>query len=375
MASASKRRRIAWTDVAIGAAVSALVMLAFFLQWGDGLELKLYDVREKMQAEKQVGKDVVYIGIDDRSLQEIGSWPWPRSIMAAMVDKLSKANAKVIGLDVLYANPELNPGLVELQKLEKEFSGKKGADEFIFALQDSEHNLDDDQALASSLANAKNVVLPMVFVLSQSMANNTKAVPPEIGQNFLANLKSSGPITAASDFIPPYEPFAKEVKAIGHVNLGDSPDSVRRYYPLVVDYNGKLFPSFALQMLLAYYNLTSSDYSFNPGRDLTLGRAHIPIDDQGRMLIPYYKREQLPRFYFSDVLSGRVPIETFQDINSNNKMDTTWFGIPLEPFGFSRDARPHFSKPRFAEVKFALVPGTNMQTLHLQNSISLIAAK
>ncbi len=72
---------------------------------------------------------------------------------------------------------------------------------------------------------------------------------------------------------------------------------------------------------------------------------------------------------------GVYAIETFQDINSNNKMDTSWLGFPLEPFGFSRDAQPHFSKPSFAKVKFELVAGMNVQTLHLQNSISLIAAK
>ncbi|HET7086885.1 MAG TPA: DUF2141 domain-containing protein [Rhizomicrobium sp.] len=77
----------------------------------------------------------------------------------------------------------------------------------------------------------------------------------------------------------------------------------------------------------------------------------------------------------NNVPPGVYAIETFQDLNSNNKMDTSWFGFPLEPFGFSRDARPHFSKPRFAAVKFEVVPGMNVQTLHLQNSISLIAEK
>jgi uncharacterized protein (DUF2141 family) len=77
----------------------------------------------------------------------------------------------------------------------------------------------------------------------------------------------------------------------------------------------------------------------------------------------------------SDIPPGTYAIETFQDINSNNRMDTSWFGIPLEPFGFSRDARPRFSKPRFAQVKIKLSPGMNEQVLHLQNSISLIAAK
>jgi len=76
-----------------------------------------------------------------------------------------------------------------------------------------------------------------------------------------------------------------------------------------------------------------------------------------------------------NVPPGAYAIETFQDVNANNKMDTSWLGFPLEPFGFSRDAQPHFSKPSFAKVKFEVVPGLNVQTLHLQNSISLIAAK
>ena len=73
----------------------------------------------------------------------------------------------------------------------------------------------------------------------------------------------------------------------------------------------------------------------------------------------------------TNLAPGIYAIETFQDINSNNKMDTSWFGFPQEPFGFSRDAQPHLSKPRFSAVKFEVVPGLNVQTLHLQNSISL----
>ena len=75
----------------------------------------------------------------------------------------------------------------------------------------------------------------------------------------------------------------------------------------------------------------------------------------------------------NNLAPGTYAIQAYQDINSNDKMDTSWFGIPQEPFGFSRDAQPRLSKPRFSAVKFEVVPGANVQTLHLQNSISLIA--
>jgi uncharacterized protein (DUF2141 family) len=77
----------------------------------------------------------------------------------------------------------------------------------------------------------------------------------------------------------------------------------------------------------------------------------------------------------TNIPPGTYAIETFQDINSNNKMDTSWIGIPLEPFGFSRDAKPHLSKPGFGKVKFEVAVGMNAQTLHLQNSVSLVASE
>jgi uncharacterized protein (DUF2141 family) len=53
-------------------------------------------------------------------------------------------------------------------------------------------------------------------------------------------------------------------------------------------------------------------------------------------------------------------------VNANDKMDTSWLGLPLEPFGFSMDATPFLSKPSFDAVKFTLAAGDNSQVIHLQ---------
>lgn len=65
---------------------------------------------------------------------------------------------------------------------------------------------------------------------------------------------------------------------------------------------------------------------------------------------------------------GVYAVQTFQDVNANGKMDTSWVGLPLEPFGFSHDAVPFLSKPSFNAVKFTLARGDNILTIHLQNS-------
>jgi len=68
-----------------------------------------------------------------------------------------------------------------------------------------------------------------------------------------------------------------------------------------------------------------------------------------------------------NIRPGVYAIEAYQDVNGNDKMDTTWLGLPLEPYGFSRDAEPFLSKPSFSRVRFTLHAGEQSQTLHLQN--------
>ncbi len=65
---------------------------------------------------------------------------------------------------------------------------------------------------------------------------------------------------------------------------------------------------------------------------------------------------------------GTYAIQAYQDRNGNGKMDSSWLGLPLEPYGFSRDATPRLSKPGFDRVKFAVTAGANSQTFSLQNT-------
>ena len=72
------------------------------------------------------------------------------------------------------------------------------------------------------------------------------------------------------------------------------------------------------------------------------------------------------------IAPGTYAIETFQDLNANGEMDMTWLGFPEEPFGFSRDVRPHMRKPSFNQVAFTVTPGENVQVIHLQTSVSIL---
>ena len=68
----------------------------------------------------------------------------------------------------------------------------------------------------------------------------------------------------------------------------------------------------------------------------------------------------------SDVKPGVYGIKMFQDVNRNGKFDQNFIGLPLERYGFSRDARPFLSEPGFDRTKFTIHDGENAITIHLQ---------
>ena len=313
--------RFAWTEIALGAVVSLLLLLVFWMQWAEGVEGKLYDVRARLRARPKTAENVMLVGIDDDSIRQIGRWPWPRSYMADMVDQLAEAQAKVIGVDIFFPDAELNPGLQEVRRMKEEYAAKvaaagsgasvKSEQEFVGVLESAEKRLNNDARLEDSLALAQNTVLPMYFALGRPAGKVDKPVADELSKNFMASVWSDGSATSAQDFTPPYERFARVAKAIGQANLTPSSDGVQRAVPLVVDFNGKLFPSFSLQVLRAYYGLESDDYRYTPDRELVLGRAHVPVDAQGRMLVDYAELENLSGVKFSDVRNKKVPPEVF----------------------------------------------------------------
>jgi adenylate cyclase len=70
------------------------------------LEAKALDFRFHLRGPKQPGSPVVLVVIDDRSIAELGRWPWSRKRFAEIVRRLHAAGAKVVAFDLLFTEPE-----------------------------------------------------------------------------------------------------------------------------------------------------------------------------------------------------------------------------------------------------------------------------
>ncbi|MBH9302662.1 CHASE2 domain-containing protein [Pseudomonas aeruginosa] len=152
-----------------------LLPLTALLSLSSGLPLNnlLYD-RLRRLPPLAVAPRILVVAIDDRSLESLGRWPWPRSVHAELLDRLAAAGARSVLLDVIFSEPSSNP--------------------------------DSDRQLARSLCRAGNVLLPL---LRESVPRYGE--PPRE--------------------IPPTAPLAGCAAGIGHINVeADSDGTVRSVY-------------------------------------------------------------------------------------------------------------------------------------------------
>jgi eukaryotic-like serine/threonine-protein kinase len=161
----------------------------------ESLELKFYDMRAGMlQTPEQPPTEVAVVAIDDDSLAQLGRWPWPRGRVADMVEKLNSYGPKVIGLNILFTEPDQNPAIAALDQLAGQYkqlvesktvserANEDGTSPVIKEIEDAKLEYDQDAKLAAALMG-KKVVLPMFFDVSPSLGGNPEPLPEEVSRS------------------------------------------------------------------------------------------------------------------------------------------------------------------------------------------------
>ena len=238
------------TRVLLGIAAAALVTLMTLLETTQRLDAWLYDNMVAGVAQP-VDDHVLNIAIDEKSLADIGRWPWSRRTHAQLIDRLREAGVRGIALNVLLSEP---------------------------ALFDPE----GDALLARALTRSGKVVLPVLAEAAQ--------------------------INGASVELMPIPEFAASAAALGHVDMALDADGVARSHFLRAGLGSPHWPSLAL----ALYQLEQDHRSTMelPGlRNPRLEAAspHQWVRDY-QVLVPYASPPNGFRHAsYSDVLNGRIP--------------------------------------------------------------------
>ena len=285
----------------------ALFIVIFFWSSLERFEYGLYDLGSRLRV-KPTNAPVCIVTIDDRSIDALGPWPWPRSYIGFMIDLLESYEAKVIGLNIIYSDKDLNRGLKEIINIintienNPQYSEKNiGMIVLLAALKDAEKRLDNDAILADSIASSKKVVLPLLFHLGNSKNNAEINYPDYLLANSLFPFPHNNSIIAGKISVP-IDIFAQEAQRLGHVNILADNDGIVRRETLFLTYQERIHASFALQLSLSYLNLDLGDLVF--GKNVAFGQKSIPLIKQNKMLISF--KSDFPRYSFVDVINKKI---------------------------------------------------------------------
>jgi len=259
------------------------------------LRVKTFDLYQRLKPREKTGDPVSIVDLDERSLTELGQWPWPRNITAQIVVNLANAGAAVIGFDVFFTEPDrLSPNLyaASMPHMPKNIAAalaKMPNNDEIFAGVLRQTNTVLGQAAIHDVI-AGRAALPKPTRYAELNGD-----PKELLPNF-------GGLTGNTKIL------SDAARGHGMVTISPEGDGIVRRVAMVLQVEKKLYPSLTLEMLrLAYGQKGYIVEAAHPKSGL-IGMAKIklrskpknfviPTDGLGR--VPVHFRPHDPGLYIS----------------------------------------------------------------------------
>jgi adenylate cyclase len=282
----------------------------------------IYDARLRLTMPRGVDERIVILDIDEKSLQEVARWPWPRDVMAGIIDKLfDKYQIAMIGFDVVFAEADYSSGIKALDRMaQKEMKGVAGFQE---AYRELRPTLDNDGLFAKAIKD-RPVVLGY-YLNSERDAKRIAAIPEPV----LPKGTFSGRNIAFTSWVGyggNLEQFQKNAASAGHFNPLVDFDGVVRRVPMIAEFEGAYYEALSLAMVRTLIAVQSegkfpkvepgypSDAFYHRGYAglewLKVGPLSIPVDDTASALIPFRGGKFSFRYIsLADVVYERVKPE------------------------------------------------------------------
>nr|WP_287555033.1 adenylate/guanylate cyclase domain-containing protein [Pseudodesulfovibrio sp.] len=274
------------------------------------LDYKVYDQYLRSYHDSNATNVPVIIDIDEKSLSEMGQFPWPRYRMAMLLKYLQSYGAAAVGIDIIFAEPDRTSPRVLISQLKKEMKINIVIQGLPPALEDN------DELLARNIATGPFVLgfdfLTQAVKREDGAASGTDCAIAPAKVAVIAPPGAPSPhdmLFRAVEAICPLPVLAGAAPRTGFITIAPDEDSVYRRVPLLFSWNGQFYPSLALSTLMEATGAESTvlKMSSNGVESVRLGQTVIPTDERGRMLINY--RGRMKTFEYisaSDILHKRL---------------------------------------------------------------------
>jgi adenylate cyclase len=287
----------------------------------DQLDNIIYDARLRLTMPRKGDPRIVILDIDEKSLGQIGRWPWSRNVMALLTDKLfDKYHVQLLGFDVIWAERDVSSGIDVFDDFAK--GELKSNDGYQTTYRRRRPGLDYDALFAASL-KGRPVVLGYYFS-GERGAVKANAIPPPVlpAGTFPAKSVRFARWHGYTGNLPA---FAANAASAGHFNPLVDDDGVVRRVPMLLEFEGAYYEPLSIAMvrtLLALETGTKPDVepvfsesagSYSGVEWLKVGPYAIPVDEEAAALVPYQGPKGTLRYVsLSDVLAERVPPERLE---------------------------------------------------------------
>ncbi len=252
---------------------------------------KLRDLMFVFRGPTSASKDVVIVDIDEKSLKELGQWPWSRNKFAKVLDNLAANGAGAIGLDIVFAEPDNSSPAKVLREIGYDASNAP----------------DYDRVAANAVANSPTI-LGYIFALENDGMKPTGA--PNVAAIVAEKNKPEVEFLASAHRAVMNTRIIQEAGySSGFFNTIPDSDGIVRSIPMVLKYENRPFPSLSLEMIRAASGYKKIDvyYDENGVQGVVMGEMEIPTDRFGRLLINYRGPAKTFKYISAyDVYAGKV---------------------------------------------------------------------
>lgn len=299
---------------------------AGYYQWRfvERLDYALYDVRMLLTMPGGTDDRVVIVDIDEKSLTEIGRWPWSRDRVARMVDELFEHyEVAMVAFDVVFPEPDESSGLRVLKAL----AGNEFDDVPAFRerVEDLEPQLNYDRVLAQSFQD-RPVILGYYFQSFDvtGQASRTGSLPePSFDSDIFRDKKVY--VRSAGGYGGNLPMLHEAAMDAGHFTPWIDEDGVVRRVPMIYEFQGDYYESLSLATVRSLFGVEKTrpvfadpDVASRTGypdlEALSLDFINIPVDKHVQALVPYRGFQgSFPYVSAADVIHGLVDKELLRD--------------------------------------------------------------
>jgi len=250
--SLSDKHLVPWV---IGLCVLVVSVLAYWINPPalQRLETLFQDAHFQVRGPLKPGSEVVIAAIDEKSLDELGRWPWSRKVMAQVVEKLVAHQAKVIAFDVVFSSSDDSSGKQSLIQIKEQLKAKIADPPLVNSVLDPLiKSSDNDAQFAAALKKSRRSVLGYYFhfrpeglehLSDKELHSYLENIKPTQFNGFV---KSPGDLDLSTiDFKTGYavessiSSLSKSARSAGYLNFDTEKDGTLRKLALIVKYRDK----------------------------------------------------------------------------------------------------------------------------------------